>query len=239
MGRDVEHLVQKALGKWEKARAMGERGNLAFAGVLYTRAIGRFVSYFQLTPHANVVPAYHALASMGCEAAMMFDHRGDGELAIQFARAGLAASHLADPAKGEPARIRNALRDEATRPMHQYVLTDARPPLRPATLIGGAAQARALLAGILRKYPGLPEPTSPRWPIGSGGRVSYLQDQKRYLRAVLPSCVGLDNDAEMRTLATEAVLIYDELCQSEGGFESASRRAVATLARIDGLAGDE
>jgi hypothetical protein len=45
----------------------------------------------------------------------------------------------------------------------------------------------------------------------------------------------LDIDAEMRQLATEGVLMYDELCRSERGFESSRRRAVETLARIDGV----
>jgi hypothetical protein len=235
--RDLEHVVQKALACWAKARALDAQGRTVRATATYTKGFATFLSFLHRTDRSDLVPVYHAFGMISVEIAMRLDPAASGRTATEYARVALAASHFADPAAGEPPRIRNVLRDEAAEPLFQLVLGGGeQPPLRAATLIGGAAEARILLAELLRKYRSQPEPGGPRWPIGSGGKpTTYLQHQKRYRRAILPSCLSMDIDAEMRQLATEGVLMYDELCRSERGFESSCRRAVETLARIDGV----
>lgn len=237
MARDREHVVQLGLSAWEKARELKAKGRIGFAAVKYTNSAGRFLSYLQLAGNVDVRPVRHAFSTMSLEAAAMLDRAGTEQAAIDFARMGLAAAYLADPTAGDPARIRTILLDRSRPPMVQRVLTGGHPVLSMATVIGGSAAARLLLADLLSKYRGLPEPRGARWPIGTGGKVSYWQEKKRYHRAVLPSCAGMSTEAEMRQLASEAVLIYAELSESAEGFESARRRAADALGRIDRVAG--
>jgi hypothetical protein len=237
VARDREHVVQLGLSAWEKARELKAKGRIGFAAVKYTNSAGRFLSYLQLAGNIDVRPVRHAFSTMSREAAAMLDRPGTEQASIDFARMALATAYLADPTAGDSARIRTLLLDKSRPPMFQRVLTGERPVLSMATVIGGSAAARLLLADLLSKHRGLPEPRDPRWPIGSGGRVSYWKDKKRYHRAVLPSCAAMSTEAEMRQLATEAVLIYSELCESAEGFESARRLAADALGRIDRVAG--
>ncbi|HEY0500942.1 MAG TPA: hypothetical protein VGD48_34720 [Kutzneria sp.] len=228
MARNVEQTAQRALAYWEKARASDNR---VAAPVLYTRGLGCFLSYLHLTDRADVVPTQHAFAAMWREAATMLDRNGVAQRAVEYARAGLAVAHVADPTAGEIERVRSAVETGSSGRV-QRVLGEHGRPLTAAMLIGAGAEARALLACLLWKHH---LPSGDRWVVGRDGRASYWQDQKRLQRAVLPSCVGMSRTAEMRQLATEAVLIYEELCRVEQDFENPLRQAVTTLARIDGV----
>ncbi|MGH3623386.1 MAG: hypothetical protein ACRDQ5_16580 [Sciscionella sp.] len=234
MGRNVEHIAQKALAYWGKARGMDARKRVVVASVLYTRGLGSFLSYLHLTDRTDVAPTQHAFASMWREAAMLLDRTNAGLRAIEYVRAGLAVADLADPAAGHLERIRPVLENRFEEPV-QRVLGDHGSPLTAAALIGSGAEARILLAELLWKYRGLPRPPDGGWVVGTGGKTSYWQDQQRLQRAILPSCMGMDTDAEMWQLATEAILIWDELSKFEGRFGRPLLRAVDTLARIDGV----
>jgi hypothetical protein len=233
MARDVEHLVQQALTRWEAARKFEARGDLRHAFWAYSKGIGALLSYLRLTDRSRLVPVHHAMGTMCREIVSVAVRRGSTQEALQHARMGLAATHFAAPSASRPEQVRQLLQAPTGDPMFQRVIGGQGPPLTAPALLTAAAESRLMLAGLLHTHPG--RQAGDRWTIGTGARVSYPAYLTRYRWAVLPSCTGMDDAAEMRQLAVEAVLIYDELCRSGHGPESSVRRAVETLARVEGV----
>ncbi|TCC62222.1 hypothetical protein E0H73_16080 [Kribbella pittospori] len=233
VAKDFENIVQKALARWDEARGFEARGELRHAFWAYSKGIGYFLSYLRLTDRRHLVPVHHAMGTMCREIVRVAELRGSTREAVDHARMGLAATHLAAPSVGRPAKVRQLLRTPAGESMVHRVIGGDAPPLTVAALVTAAAESRLMLADLLRRHPG--RQPADRWTIGTGERVSYPAYLTRYRRAVLPSCAGMDETTEMRQLAVEAVLTYDELCRSQHGSESAVRRATETLARIEGV----
>jgi hypothetical protein len=125
--------------------------------------------------------------------------RGDAKRAYVLAAiaASLAGMHLADPTHGDPQRI-----GEQTTTMERLLEDDER--VTPVQRVDAAAAARERLAGLIRKHRAIIKERDRGWVIGTGGWVRYMKEQRRYLRAMLPSCAGLPIDDEAAALDGEA-----------------------------------
>lgn len=213
MPGSVERNLHNALRFWEQGRAAEDAGQLMRAGHLYTRGLGSFLSYVKLAPDLRLTEAYYAFGVLGRETARLLA-RSNRYTALQHARMALAASHLADPTRGQDELIERAVR-EGGRPLRQMVPDAGTAALTPEVRIAGAADARDLLAALLDGGDTPPRARG-RWPIGSGprlgpGPVGYWKEKKRFMQAVLPSCEGLDESGERSMLRAEAELIHIEL----------------------------
>ncbi|GAU71032.1 hypothetical protein SSP35_26_00030 [Streptomyces sp. NBRC 110611] len=226
MPRTVDRYVPMALQFWERGRRYEDQGRPVLASRSYTRGLGCFLSYVKLAQDVQLAPAYYAFGTLGRELARLLApmHRLS---ALQNARMALAASHLADPTRGQAGLIRRAVRDDRGRGMYQLTLDRRRLELTPEVRIAGAADARDLLASLLGTGP-TRRSAQGRWPIGSGarlgrGRRAYWQEKKRYMQAVLPSCAGLDERRERARLRQEADAFFAELRRVAPGFDPGPR----------------
>ncbi|MFJ2214970.1 hypothetical protein ACIQVO_23000 [Streptomyces sp. NPDC101062] len=210
----VEKHLRRALRFWEQGRGFEDQGRSAWAARSYIRGLGSFLSYVKLAPDLQLAPAYYAFGTLGRESARV-QATWHKPAALQHARMALAASHLADPTRGQVELIERAVRDGPGRPLRQILPGAGTAPLRPELRIAGAADARDLLATLLGRGVTRRDPQE-LWPIGSGvrlgaGPIGYWKEQNRFLRATLPSCEGLDEPQEAAALRSEADAIHQEL----------------------------
>ncbi|WP_329033690.1 hypothetical protein OIE71_15060 [Streptomyces sp. NBC_01725] len=222
----VDRYLRKALEFWEQGRRYEDEDRLLLASRSYTRGLGSFLSYVKLARTPEPAPAYYAFGALAGEHARLLAGAG-ARGAVDSARMALAASHLADPSRGQVPLIGRAVRDGRRLPLHQLTPGSRGPVLTPETRIAGAADARDLLASLLGTG------TTRRgarelWPIGSGpqlgpGPVGYWKEKQRLTQAVLPSCAGLDEIGERRRLAMEADAIHAELGRVAPGFDAGRR----------------
>lgn len=145
---------------------------------------------------------------------------------MNHARVALAASHLADPVGGDPAGVGGALSGAPGSLAAFDLIGDG--PLTAEVRIAGAADARLTLARLMWRHPDFADKNRKgMWPVGSDGRDGFLQFRRKYRHGVLPSCVGLGRDAEVRKLAHEGVLLCSALRDAASGHEAALGAALA------------
>jgi hypothetical protein len=236
MAWNTEVLVKRALRDWEKARGYHATGRSIMSAHTYIKGLGRF---FSITVRGKPDPSiYFAFAAMAREAAQAGNrgaedaHGPQARSTVKLARIALAASHLMDPADGDPRRVADVVKGDSA-PMFKRVVDGAPgPPLTPGELMEGVAASRVLLAELLLQHRGSFEEKDRWWVVGSGGWVNYLKEQTRFQHAMLPSCVGLDLDEEMTLLAEEAVSIYTNLGRSGHACEASLDHASDVLAEI-------
>ncbi|WP_026414603.1 hypothetical protein [Actinomadura oligospora] len=216
MKRSHEDSIRKALVHWEAGRQAEADGKFLLAAHKYTRGLGSFLSYVKLAEGKDPAPAYFAFGCLGRELTRLL-LPASRHSALQNARMALAASHIADPTRGDVPGIEQAVRDGRPRPLYQLSLGGERAPLTPELRIAGAADARDLLASVLE----IPFTATTRksaralWVIEDwdsfGKWLGYHTQKKRFFQAVLPSCAGMDEEDECHRLKTEADAIFAEL----------------------------
>ncbi|WP_405779225.1 hypothetical protein [Streptomyces sp. NBC_00859] len=230
MGRADERL-QAGLSCWEEARNYVRTGRPVQAGLSYQRGVSHLLLYIQLMRWTSVgsaesIRAFHAVGTAAREAVPVIEGVRTPLHAMNHARVALVASHLADPACGDPELAGAALRGVPGAAAAFDLIGDG--PLTAEVRIAGAAEARLTLARLMWRHPGVADRNRRgAWPVGSGAREGFLQFRRKYRRGVLPSCVGLDRDAEVRKLAHEGVLLYSALHDATSGHEAALRSALA------------
>ncbi|WP_028924099.1 hypothetical protein [Pseudonocardia acaciae] len=242
MARTPASSLQSALSCWDTARRQVARGNRVRAGLTYQEGLNYFVLCANLTWRAEarsttaprpagLMPVFHAIGAMGREGVPVMERCGGTRAARRHARTTLAASHLADPTGGRAELINEALAAETGSPRLDL---NGDGPLSVEARIAGAAQARLLLATLMVERPDVPRRPGRPQPVGIRGSVFPGTEIGRFRRAVLPSCMELAADDEMRQLARESVDMYTELCRAVAGHESALDRAKEILARARG-----
>jgi hypothetical protein len=232
VARTAESALQTARSCWDRARRLAAAQRLVPAGLAYQQGLNHFLVCVNLSRYPNarsrpvdLGPVFHGLGAMGREGVPVMERAGATDRSRRHARTTLAASHLADPTGGDPGRIAAALATDG--PPRLDVNGDG--PLTAEARIAGAAQARLLLATLLRDRPDLRRPLKRPWPVEFGdGRLSLLVERSRFRQAVLPSCVGMTPEQELRQLAGESLRCFERLV----GFDEARDRAAALLARV-------
>ncbi|MGH3623385.1 MAG: hypothetical protein ACRDQ5_16575 [Sciscionella sp.] len=238
MARTPESSLQAALSCWDTARRLTAMGQLVRAGLTYQKGLNNFLVCINLSrfPTArsrpfDLVPVFHGMGAMGLEGVPVMERARATDWARRHARTTLAASHLADPTEGVPERIEAALASEAGSAPRLDVSGDGL--LTAEARIAGAGEARLLLATLLLDRPDLRRPVKRPWPIDYvDGRVFFTVERSRFRQAVLPTCVGLSSNEEMRRLAQESLLSYERLCRQMPGYESDRDRAADVLSRL-------
>ncbi|MYW02402.1 hypothetical protein GT354_29850 [Streptomyces sp. SID3343] len=172
-----------------------------------------FLCYVSRVPRTpETVAVLYAFGNLGLESVRFHDRLGSARGALSSARMSLAAAHSADPTGGDPSRVGEVVGRADTRPVFQRVLGGRPgPPLSAQARIATAAAARVQLADLIGRYAARDELREPPWPIGSGGTVSWRRECRRWRRAVLPACAGLDRETEGRRMAAEGLRFHDEL----------------------------
>ncbi|WP_405779223.1 hypothetical protein [Streptomyces sp. NBC_00859] len=230
---DAETLVRAALAAWDEARAHEAAGRPIKAISAYRRGLTRFLGYRRSSHSSDTAAVYYAFGAMAREMTHQLDRAGAGRKALEYGRMALVASHLGDPAAGDPRRVRDVLDASRAAPVHQLVVGRERGPLlAPALRVAGGAEARSLLSELLRKYPEVKARKRAGWPVGPGPWQRGFHAVEPYLQAVSPSCAGLDENAEMRQLAVESARLYRALCRCAPEYAADARRAENTLARV-------
>ncbi|MET9530793.1 hypothetical protein ABZY02_09495 [Streptomyces sp. NPDC006649] len=231
MAFDAESLVRAALAAWEEARAHEAAGRPYKAISAYRRGLTRFLGYRRSVHSLDTAAIYYAFGAMAREMTQQLDRAGAQRKSLEYGRMALVASHLGDPAGGDPQRIPGVLNATRAAPVHQRVLGGGQGLLlAPAVRVAGGAEARALLAGLLRKYPKVRARKRAGWPVDSGDWERGFRAVEPYIQAVSPSCVGLDDHAEMLQLAAESALLYRALSRFAPEYEADARRAEKDLA---------
>jgi hypothetical protein len=235
MDRRHEGRLRRALATWEKARGLDDDGQRLGASFRYMRAAGKFLYCVRESPTPEIPHIYYAFSAMACEAARMFARLGEAEGGEPYFRMSLAAAHKADPTCGDPDRVASALADAGTGRVLLPALGFDEP--RPLTLhmrVKAAADARIALAESLsRSGPTKPCELRKPWAIGTGRRVNYSSDLGRHMNAVLPTCVGLNPEAERHRLREEAELYYGELRRLGPKYKETGRVAADSFPDID------
>jgi hypothetical protein len=231
MALDAEGLVRAALAAWEEARAHQTAGRGIKATSAFRRGLTRFLQYRRSAHSPDTAAVYYAFGTMSREMARHLDNAGAARRALEYGRMALVASHLGDPAQGDPRHVADALDASRAAPVYQCVLGGERGPLLdPAVRVAGGAEARSLLSELLRKHPGVRARKRTGWPVGPGDWERGFHAVEPYIQAVSPSCAGLDDTAEMRQLATESALLYRALCRFAAEYEADARRAEDVIA---------
>jgi hypothetical protein len=231
VGRADEQL-QAGLSCWEEARRHAETGRRVQAGLTYQRGVNHLLLHIQLVRWTSAeqtasVRVFHAVGTLAREAVPVIEGARTPFHAMSHARVALAASHLADPAGGDPAGVGAALDDAPGSPAAFDLIGDG--PLTAEARIAGAAEARLILARLMWRHPDFADKLRKgAWQVGGGDRDGLRHFRRKYRRGVLPSCVGLDRDAEVRALAHEGVLLYSALRDATSGHEAALSAALAT-----------
>ncbi|WP_150241600.1 hypothetical protein [Streptomyces albofaciens] len=223
----AERSVQSALQFWEQGRRFEDQGRPVLAARRYTRGLGSFLTYVKLARTGQLAAAYYAFGALGRETARLCATL-NRHSALQNARMALAASHFADPTRGQVELVEREVRAGRDHTLYQLTLGRRDQVLTAEMRIAGAADARDLLASLLGDETATRPSAKGLWPIGSGGDtgrgpIGYWQDKKRYMQAVLPSCAGLDEIRERLRLREEADALFTELRRVAPGFDPGPR----------------
>ncbi|WP_030673870.1 hypothetical protein [Streptomyces rimosus] len=240
--------LQTALAAWRQARSTASSGAPPRrTGVAYHLAVNRLQLYASMLrggprPREEVrdelSATCHALSVLCRESVPKVAASGAAHYVAVHARTGLAAAHLADPARGEPGRVGAALDG----PLLERFDPDGAGDVPPAERIAAAADVRLLLASVIADRPPARGATGAPWRIsedaGSGFRAVY-RDRRRFRRAVLPSCAGLEPQAEALRLGGEGVRLHAALAAVLPGHRTelaSAQRQLAELSRLFGVA---
>lgn len=204
--------LNHALSTWEVARDRVDAGLPYRAGLTYQKALNHMLLGFCQShgdPAGERVAILHGMAVIGREGVPVIELRSR-KYAVIHAHTTLAAAQLADPTGGSPAQIPEAL---ARGESGGLDLQDGS-AIDTDVLIAGAAQSRLLLAELIGRHPQLFRPRENRWPISDLNFGGFGRTRRHFHRAILPSCAGLDRNAEAVRLAEEAAAIYRALSQT-------------------------
>ncbi|WP_159393302.1 hypothetical protein [Streptomyces rimosus] len=240
--------LQTALATWRQARTTASSGAPPRrTGVAYHRAVNHLQMYACMLragprPREEVrdelSATCHALSVLCRESVPKVAASGAAHYVAVHARTALAAAHLADPVRGDPGRVGAALDGPAL----ERFDPDGAGDVLPAERIAGAADVRLMLASVIAERPPARGATGTPWRItedADGGFRAAYRDRRRFRRAVLPGCAGLDPQAEALRLGGEAVRLHAALAAGLPGHRTELARAqwqLADLARLLGVA---
>ncbi|MYW02403.1 hypothetical protein [Streptomyces sp. SID3343] len=233
--RRADTYFRKGLSRWEDGHRLLEWGRPVWAARRYQQSTLQFFGYVHETgwrptaPPSHSARVFHGMGELARQTAeTLAGLGGRTRHTLRYARIAVAVTHLADPTRGDPFRIRFGA--PAIGPPVFSLDPRSGEELTPHVRTASAAAARLYLARLMLGYPGYDD--GERWPIGTGQRIFVTREVARFRRAVLPSCVGLDHGAEARRLADEAVAMYAGLCRVAPQYRDPARKAAAARAEI-------